>query len=290
MVLAMAAFIVSDTMLKIARQELAAGQILAVRGVFAIVMLLAGLAFAGRLAILRQTLEPILLLRALIEGGVAVLFVIAIGAMALADLTSVLMVTPLLIVAVSALFLGEKVGWRRWMAILCGFAGVVLVLQPGGHAVPLWAGLAAAGSATLVVMRDLLTRFIPPSIPSLAVTATTTFGTTLYGFAVMFAGPGLQPASLSTTLALLVAAVFVLIGNYGIIAAHRDVELSVVSPFRFAIIVFALTIGIVVFGEWPTPLAVLGMVMIVGSGIYAAHRERVRRQEAERAMKGDERP
>lgn len=280
MLLAMAGFMCSDTLLKIAREHLQAGQILLIRGAFSLLILLMVMLATRQLGTLRQIHDRRLLLRGGIEGFIAVLFVIAIGGMALADITAVILMTPLLITLFAVLFLGEQVGWRRWSAILVGFLGVLLVLRPGGNTVPLWAGLAAIGSALLVPARDILTRQIPGRISSLAITITTTLCTTTAGLVHMLGTSGWVNPPTPALLAALGAAVFVLIGNYAVIEAHREADLSVVSPFRFSSIVMALGLGIVVFGEWPTGWSLIGATMIVGSGIYSAHRERVRRREA----------
>jgi drug/metabolite transporter (DMT)-like permease len=279
MLLAMAGFMCSDTLLKIARKDLQAGQILLIRGCFALIILLLVMIVTSQLGTMRQIHDRRLLLRGGIEGCIAVLFVIAIGGMALADITAVILMTPLLITLFAVLFLGEKVGWRRWSAILIGFLGVLLVLRPGESAVPLWAGLAALGSALLVPARDILTRQIPARISSLAITITTTLCTTAAGLVHMLATTGWVPPPTPALLAALAAAIFVLIGNYAVIEAHREADLSVVSPFRFSSIVMALGLGIVIFGEWPTGWSLIGATLIAGSGLYSAHRERVRRRE-----------
>lgn len=287
MLVAMAGFITSDTLLKLARKELAAGQILLMRGGIALLILLGIMIMLRNASAIRHIHTPRLLLRGGLEGMIAILFVSAIGGMALADITAVLLVTPLIITLFAVLFLGEKVGWRRWSAIALGFVGVLLVLQPGGNAVPFWAGAMAIGSAVLVPVRDILTRQIPAHISSLSITITTTLGTTVAGLAHMLATSGWLAPSGFAMLSIAAAAVFVLIGNYAVIEAHREADLSVVSPFRFSTIVMALGLGILVFGEWPTVMGLIGAGLIVGSGIYSAHRERVRRREAMVGKSGD---
>ena len=280
MMLGMSAFVISDAILKVARRDLEAGQILFVRGLFALAMLLALLAVIRRLGLLRDAWRWQLVTRGGLEAVIALLFITAIGAMTLADITAVLMVAPLLITAISVLLFGEKVGWRRWLAVSIGFAGVLLVLQPGGSTVPLWAGVMAALSALGVAMRDLLTRRIPATLPSLAITFTSTLFTMLGGGVMMVTTGDWRPLSLTTLMSLAGAAVCVLIGNYSVIEAHRDTDLSVVSPFRFSIILLAVVLGIVVFGDFPSLAGAFGAALIISSGIYTAHREHMRQREA----------
>ena len=283
MLIAMAAFVVSDTVLKIARRELDAGQILFIRGLFSILMMLALLGARGQLGVLKACGNRRLVLRGSVEAVVALLFITAIGSMALADITAVLLVAPLIITALTVILWREKVGWRRWLAVFTGFAGVMLVLKPGGHAVPFAAGVMAMTAAVLVAVRDLMTRGIAEGISTWAVAMTTTLGTMLLGGASMLAGPGWHAPSGASLAFIALAAIAVILGNYAVISAHRDAELSVVSPFRFSVILWALVIGVVVFGEWPDAVGLFGAGMIVASGIYTAHRERIRRKEAENA-------
>ncbi len=278
MMLAMACFILNDTLVKLAREHWEAGQVLVLRGVFALVMLLFWLKAAGVLGKLGLIFNRVILLRGMIETGVAMAFITALGAMTLADITAIIMMAPLMITALSMLVLGEKVGWRRWSAVIFGFIGMLLVVRPGGGAVPVAALLLALGAAAGVAVRDLVTRKIPGEIPSIVVATTSTLGTFLGGAALSISGTGWQPFTLPLVLLTLAAAALVILGNYAMIEACRDVELSVVSPFRYIIILWAVLLGMAVFGEWPTWLALAGIAMIGTSGLYTLHREHVRRQ------------
>lgn len=277
MMLAMALFVLNDTVVKLARVHWDAGQVLVVRGLFALLLLafwvwLGG--FSDRFGMIRHR---ILILRGMLEAGIAAAFITALGMMPLADITAILMLAPLIITALSMVLFGEKVGWRRWSAVVVGFCGMLLVVQPGG-AIPLSALALALLSVVGVAFRDIVTRRIPAEIPSVIVAVTSTLGTLVGGGLLSGVGPGWQPATLEMVLLMGSAAAFVILGNYAMIEACRDVELSVVSPFRYAVMLWAVLLGIMVFGEWPTPIALAGIALIGASGLYTLHRERIRRK------------
>jgi drug/metabolite transporter (DMT)-like permease len=277
MTLAMALFVLNDTCVKLARVEWETGQVMVVRGVFALILLAVWLRVARQGGTMRMLFHPTLVLRGALEGGIAACFIGAIGAMPLADITAILMLAPLIITALSTLIFGEKVGWRRWSAVIVGFCGMLLVVQPGG-AVPLMPVVLAVISVLGVGFRDLLTRRIPAGIPSVMVAITSSAGTLVAGVALSATGPAWHAASPHLIWLAGGAAGFVVLGNYAMIEACREAELSVIAPFRYVVLAFAVLLGILVFDAWPTPIAVLGLALIGASGLYTLHRERVRRR------------
>lgn len=277
MMLAMALFTLNDTFVKLARVYWEAGQVLVIRGVFALVMLAIWLKLAGISDRIGMMFRPALVLRGMIEAGIATAFITAVGQMALADITAILMMAPLIITALSMIFFGEKVGWRRWSAVFVGFGGMLLVVQPGGG-VPITALVLALLAVIGVGFRDIVTRRIPVEIPSVVVAITSTLGTLLGGLLLVGAGEAWRPMPPHLLMLTGSAAAFVILGNYAMIEACRDVELSVVSPFRYIVILWAVVLGIVVFGEWPTSVAIAGIALIGASGLYTLHRERVRQR------------
>jgi drug/metabolite transporter (DMT)-like permease len=282
MMLAMLVFTGNDAFMKYARASLETGQALFVRGLFSLVLLAAAVVITGSLRQLPMALSRFALTRAGLEGMIAVLYIGALAGIALAEATAITMLAPLLITAVSTLVLGETVGWRRWSAIAIGFVGILLVLRPEGRTAPLWAVAMLFGSTLLIVARDILTRRMPNHVPSLMLTLATSAGTLVAGAALVVQGGVWRPLSPDVLMALAGAAVLVLIGNYAIIEAHRATDLSVVSPFRYSVMVWSVIMGAIAFGEVPSPVALTGLALILGSGVYTIHRERVRRR-AERA-------
>lgn len=276
MMLAMGFFVLNDTLVKLARQTFDAGQIMAVRGVMASAMLVVWLAASRNLGNIRFIAHPGLIARGLTESFIATTFIIALGMMPLADITAILLMAPFIITALSTIFFSEKVGWRRWSAVAVGFLGMLFVVRPGSGAVAPLPLVLAFVAVVGVGFRDTLTCRIPAGIPSTTVALTSTLGTIIAGSGIIFAGGGWQPVTTDFFLLCLGAAFFVVCGNYAIIEACRDVELSVVSGFRYVVILWAVLLGIIVFDEWPQPAALGGILLIVASGLYTLHRERVR--------------
>jgi drug/metabolite transporter (DMT)-like permease len=161
-----------------------------------------------------------------------------------------------------------------------GFVGVLLIVKPSVSGFDTYALLGLL-CAALVAARDLVTRSISGRIATTAVTFSTTSAITVMGFALS-AAEDWPPLSWGEIGLLAIAALFVSFGNMGVVQAFRVGELSVVSPFRYSIILTSLVAGLLLFGEWPDLVAGLGIALIVLSGIYTLHREQVRARKAAR--------
>jgi drug/metabolite transporter (DMT)-like permease len=160
-----------------------------------------------------------------------------------------------------------------------GFVGVLLVVQPGVAGVDVYALLAFV-AAVVVACRDFATRAVGAHVPSVVITLSTTAGVCLAGF-LLGAAEDWRPLETADLGLLAAAAALVTAGNFAVITAFRGTDVSAVSPFRYSNVPLAIVLGLVVFGEVPDLFAGLGIVLIVGSGVYTIHRERVRRREAE---------
>ncbi|PSC05748.1 EamA family transporter [Alsobacter soli] len=274
---AMAVFTTNDSLMKAARAFAPAGQALFVRGVVATLCCL-GLLFVLRQGpSLRGALSGRAAARAAFEAAVAASYVIALGHMPLADIVAIGQSAPILIaVACSALGL-ETMGWRRWASVMVGFVGVLLVVRPGGAGFDLYSVVALL-SAACVAARDLVTRYIARDVQTVGILVAA-------AAAVCLSGAAMRPFETWVSLGpsqlviLASAGVLVAIGNYCIITAFRDVDVAVVSPFRYSSIVWATLSGALFFHELPDGFTVFGAGLVVGSGVYAIHRERVRARE-----------
>jgi drug/metabolite transporter (DMT)-like permease len=278
MLTAMALFTGNDTLTKLATAHMPAGQIMGIRGMFAVLLTFGLVVAMGESRHMRELFSPILVMRALLEAGIAFTFLTALGFLQLANITAIMQATPLMITLLTVVLGLEQVGWRRWSAIAVGFAGVLLIVKPSPSGFNVFAGLALL-SAALVAARDLVTRSIAGHVPTVVVTLSTTLIVTILGFALSF-GEDWQPLSAAETGMLGAAAVLVTLGNLAIIKAFRIGEMSVVSPFRYAVILTSLTTGYLVFGELPDMISVFGICLIVASGVYTIHREQVRLRQA----------
>ncbi len=274
---AMALFVCNDALVKLAGAHYPVGQIMVVRGVFATAMMLGIVAWYGELKHVRDAFQVRVLGRGALEAVVALTFIYSVTRMPIGDTTAILQASPIFITVLCAALGLEKVGVRRWMAVLAGFSGVLLVVKPGaGTFEPV--ALVALLCAALVAVRDIQTRAIPAGVPSSVVSLTTTVTVIVAGLSLGF--EDWVPLRASTTAELFGAAAFVSLGNVMIVSAYRKAEASVVSPFRYSVVILAGVFGYFIFGEVPDLLAVLGTALVVGSGIYTLHRERVRRKSA----------
>jgi drug/metabolite transporter (DMT)-like permease len=274
MVLAMLLFALEDMLIKFMATSLPVGQIVGMLGLGSALLLALVLQLRGQPLFTLAILSPAILLRALGELVGTIGFVTAIALTPLSTASAILQATPLFVTLGAALFLQEAVGWRRWTAILVGFFGVLLIIRPGLEGFS-WMSLFAVQGVIGLGIRDLATRRVPREISSLQLS--------FWAFLVLIPAAGLMMWANGETLtlpgqtAMAFYATAILIGiaaYYCIVAAMRLGEISFVTPFRYTRILFALVIGIGVFGERPDALTLLGAAIIVLSGLYTLWRER----------------
>lgn len=222
--------------------------------------------------------------RPLLQGvrGLAVVFstiffILGLQSLPIAEATAINFVSPAFITALSIVFLGEKVGVRRWAAVALGLTGVLIVARPGSGAfqsAAIFPVMTAACWASAMVA----TRRIAGGDR----TATTLFWSATIGAGVLTALLAFNwstPTAVQIGLGILVGLVSSL-GQWFVAAAYQLAAASFIAPFSYTQLIFATTMGYLVFGAVPDQWTVLGGCIIIASGIYTAHRERVRRREA----------
>lgn len=273
MMLSMAAFTFNDTVMKTIGDGLPFAQLLFLRGVFATV-LIAGLAWAtgAMRARLSRREVRLIALRGLTEIGAAYFFITALFNMPLANVTAILQSLPLTVTLAAALMFREPVGWRRFSAIAAGFIGVMLIVRPGPDGFNPYAVYALI-AVVCVTARDLVTRKLDRSTPSMLVTlGTSSIITVSFGSAALVAD--WQPVAPGQWIAILAASVFIFGGYLFSVLVMRIGEISFVAPFRYTGMIWALLLGLVVFGDWPDALTMLGLGIVVASGVFMLWRER----------------
>lgn len=275
MVAAMAGFAIEDMFLKFAARSLPVGQILMIfggGGMLAFAMLTK---LRGERVFHPAILTRAILVRAVFEVMGRLFYTLAIAFTALSNASAILQATPLVVVAGAALIFGERVGWRRWTAILVGFTGVLIILRPGLAGFTVASLLAVAGTIGFAG-RDLATRAAPPVLSNLQLG--------VYGFAMMvptgavllmFLGTASVP-DFATTGQLFGATTVGVAAYYALTSAMRMGDVGVITPFRYTRLVFALILGMALFGERPDGYTLLGSAIIVASGIYTLIRGRRR--------------
>lgn len=270
----MLGFACNDALMKLLAPDVGLFQAILVRSLFA--MALIG-ALAWRFGAFshpppRRDL-PWMCFRSVSEVGAATFYLTALMHLPMGNVSAIMQTMPLLITLAGAVFLGERVGWRRWIAILAGFAGMLLIVRPGGAAFDPYSLYAFAGMFCFM-LRDLSTRMIGAATSSLLITFVTAAGVAVMGLAGVLWG-GWTPMTGGQTGGLALAALFVFGGYFGGVLAMRRGEIAFTSPFRYSILCWALLLGYLVFDERPDALTLTGAAVIVAAGLYAFWRERV---------------
>lgn len=271
MVLAMGSFVFNDTIIKVVGPSLPVGELIAVRGFMAMLIIAAICAHQGVLQDVPKIANRRVILRNIFDLLSTIAFVTALMHMQIANLTAVMQAVPLAVALLSMVFLKEQVGLRRMAAIVLGFIGVLMIVKPSAATFNLYDMLALI-IVFCVAVRDLLTKRIPVRIPTFVV-ALGNAGFVTVGGAMLCAFQGVKWPEAWQFGLLALAACCLASGYLFMVATLRLGELSGTAPFRYSIMVFAIISGIVVFREFPDWIATLGMVLIVATGLYAAHRE-----------------
>jgi len=283
----MALFAIEDMFLKWAALGLPTGELIFVAGLFGMpVFVLLVWRQGGR--IFGPTFRhPAVIARNLGEMIGTLGYITALATVPLATVSAVLQAMPLVVTMAAALFMQAQVGWRRWTAIGVGLAGVLMVVQPGTdgfHPQAMWVLL----SVMALTMRDLATRMIPPGTTNAQISAWGLGSVTLLGLVTMLVqgalglGQAVIPSGPQAVL-LAGAVIFGTAGYWAITGAARTGEVAVVAPFRYARLLCAMVIAIVVFHEYPDRLTVAGAALIILSGLYSFARERARARAEARA-------
>ena len=272
---AMAAFCLNDTLTKSTFGELPMGEIITVRGIFAnLILAPVVLMTFGLTRIMRSYSVPVMVRNAS-EIASVFLFLGALFRLPIANVTAILQTLPLTMTAAAAILFGERVGWRRWTAAAVGLSGVILIIQPGSVEFSWWY-LSAIAAVCFITSRDIATRYIATTTPTLIITFITALVVTLAGAAIGVTETWVIPQTM-TLVRLAAAAVFVLIGYYCLIECWRGTEISVIAPFRYSIVIWAMVFGYAFLGEIPNLTTVLGSAVVVAAGLYTFHREHVKK-------------
>lgn len=269
-------FSCSDAMSKYLRHNLPAVEIAWLRYV---VFVLFGLYFARRRRFvgLRPKNPSLQVLRGVTLLGSAVLFIAGLSYLPMADASALSFVSPAFITAASVLFLREQVGVQRWAATLVGLLGVLIVVRPGTGALQV-AALYPLASAACWAVAMIATRLIGAQDRS----ETTLLWSAAVGLVLLTLGLpfGFVPPSWGEVALGLCLGVTASTGQYLLILAYRRATASVLAPFSYIQLLFSGALGYVVFGSVPDSWAFLGAAVIIASGLYIVHRERIRARDA----------
>ena len=266
MVTAMAGFAVEDMFIKSAARAMPLGQVLVLMGVLGVLW------FAYQSHLVQEPAFPAalrsrtMILRSGSEVVGRLFYSLAIALTPLSVASAILQATPLVVVAGAALIFGEKVGLWRWALTVLGFAGVLVILRPGLEGFDALSLLAVIGLLGFAG-RDLATRAAPPALSNAQLGAAGFSVLGLSGLVILtFQGGPVLPEMLPLAKAL-GAAAFGILGYSYLTRALRTGEVSAVTPFRYTRLLFAMVLGMTLFGERPDLQTLIGSAMVVGCGI-----------------------
>ena len=276
----MLAFTLNDTLVKaVTHDGMPLFQAITLRGLGASLgLILLALRQNGRLNLWPAGPDrKFLMWRTVGEIGATLLFLVALTHMPLANLSAIMQSLPLAVTLSAAVLLGAPIGWRRLTAILVGFAGVMIIIRPGAADFDVWSVM-GLGSVACVVLRDLATRRFSPGLSSTTGAIWASLSVLVMGV-IGLALEGWHPMGLKAGLEIVGSAAFLIVGYICAIKVMRVGEISIVAPFRYTSLLWAILLGWLLFGTLPDRWTLLGGAIVVASGIYMLVRERKRRFE-----------
>ncbi len=273
MILSMALLAGTDAFIKLATATASIGQTMLGMSLGGTILFLL-LARVRRVPVFtRDALHPMVLLRNATEIVAAVGMIVGVTYTALPVFAAITQAGPLIVTMGAALFLKEQVGLRRWLAVLVGLTGMMIVIRPWSASFTGWELFAVLG-ITALSARDLITRLAPAHITALSI-STWGFAATILPALVLLAMADKPLTSEPKTAMYILGAVLVTTSGYlAITTAMRMAPASVVSPFRYTRLIFATILSIVIFDVWPDGWTLIGGAMILGAGLYSFLRER----------------
>lgn len=265
-------FALNDAMGKWLVASFSVGQVVLIRSIGAFIVLGPMIARqgVGKLFDMKQPVQQVLRVAATTVDTAC--FYAAVVYLPLADVMSFYMAGPIYVAALSHFLLGERVGWKRWAAILIGFCGVLIILKPSSSAMSLASIYALVGSIAFG-FAIILSRSLRGTSDTSLVTWQT-IGTLLVG-AVMTIGAWQTPTALDLG-AMLLLGVVSCIAHLLITRALKYAPASTLAPLHYSLLLWAIVFGIVFFGDVPGPRVLIGSAIVVFAGLFIVHREKVK--------------
>lgn len=265
--------ILNDALVKLLATSLAIGQIVALRGAVILTLTLGIVLITGQFGKLRLALSGKVLARALCEGCAALLYVVALANTSISTIVAIYLIVPVCTTAGAVIFLGEQVGPRSWLAVAVGLLGATLVVNPATAEINVYV-FCVFGAVILTAGRDLIARRIDPVVPSIVVTFASILLVSIAGLIAGLSEAWAAPQPRDGVL-IIAAAVLAGTGMQFVFLAYRTAEASIVAPFRYTSILWAILISYLFWGEVPNGRMMLGILVISLAGLYIVHRERV---------------
>lgn len=273
MTASMAGFALEDAFIKTAARHIPVGEVITLMGLAGVLVFSAMALRAGDMPLPRAIASRTMLVRSIFEIAGRIFYALAVALIPISVASAILQATPLVVVLGAALIFGETVGLKRWLLILTGFAGVLIILRPGLE------GFSALSVLALIAMfgfagRDLATRAAPLSLSNAQLGVLGFIVLTLSGV-IILAVTGTVVIPDAQGFALVAGAAGFGICGYGALTiAMRTGEVGVVTPFRYTRLLFAMVLGVAVFGERPDAATLIGSAIIVACGVVIISQNR----------------
>ncbi|MDA0675670.1 MAG: DMT family transporter [Proteobacteria bacterium] len=262
---------INDAMVKLVTQSMPVGEILFFRAVIALIgMLILFKPLGGVHGLLLVNDRVGLGLRVSTVMASNVLFVSSVKYLPLPDVVAIVFAGPLFMTLLAIPFLGERVSWRRGLATVVGFSGVLLMVRPTGDVFN-WVTLLPVCNAMIGAVRDILTRRISLTESSMAMLFYATIGVALIGLVTLPFG-WVWPTWPQLGL-LVICAAGLAISQYMMIEAFRWTEATLVAPFRYTTLAWAVFAGWLMWDYLPSPMMLAGFAVVAASGLYIWRRE-----------------
>lgn len=274
MVGAMGCFVVNDAISKYVSQGMPSAQLIFLRGCMATSLVLLVVRALGATKRLGGVVQPRVAMRAAVDACATVLYLFSLFHLPLGTATAINLAAPLFMTVFAVVFLRERAGIARWAAVLLGFAGVLCVVRPDSQGIDGWALMCLVG-ALFQAARDLLTRRIDPTIPSIVVTLATSVAVALLAGALSL-WQGWRPFTAGDLASLGLASAFLASAYFLLVQSMRQGDMSLTAPFRYSALLFAMLLGYVVWGDVPDTWAWIGIALLVGAGLHVVRSERGR--------------
>jgi len=275
MLLGVFLFSINDAVGKWLVSTYSVGQLLFIRSGTTLLLLMPLIWRAGRDAFTSAPRPGLQVLRVLVGAAEVAMFFWAVTYLPLADAVTFYLAGPIYVAAISALFLGERVGWRRWCAVIVGFIGVVIALRPSAAMFTLPALIALAGSFAFALLM-IITRMLRTT-DDIVLMSSQMFGTFVIG-AIWTPFVWVAPSAFD----LIFLSGFGAISVVALFSVNRSLKLapaSVVVPYQYTLLLWAVLFGWWFFGEVPDLYTLLGGAIIVAAGLYIFWREQVKARE-----------
>lgn len=235
--------------------------------------------------LLRPQMPSAQIARGIYLLGATVLYFMGLAHLELATAAAIQLTGPLMVTALSAPLLAERIGWRRWLAVVIGFAGALIIIRPGVNMQ--WAALFFVCSALCSTFYQITTRHLS-SYDSAATAATVAAAVGVVALTpiapfVWTTPDGWLPIALFVSLGI-----FAGFGHFLLTSAYRYAQASTLAPFNYSYLVSAAIMGFLLFGDFPDQWTWVGAALIISAGLYVAHRERVQtKRQTEMAISGN---